>query len=53
MAEICDFVARIQVGNIYEKFGQIFNNALCFSLYWPFIFFVFLTELVMVWPYYS
>ena len=37
-----------RVDSIHVDFGQIFNNALCFSLYWaywPFVFFVFLTEL--------
>ena len=30
--------------------GQILNNALCFSLYLPFVFFVYLTTLMTIWP---
>ena len=33
--------------------SQTFNNALCFSLYLPFVFFVFLTALMTVWLNYS
>ena len=42
----------MRVSSIHEL-GQIFNNALCFSLYWPFDFFVFLTKLMIVRPNYS
>ena len=36
----------ISVGSIDEQLDQIFDNALCFSLYWPFVLFVFSTELI-------
>ena len=39
----------MRVSSIHEL-GQIVNNALCFSLYWPFDFFVFLTKLMIVRP---
>ena len=38
-----------KVCSIHEKLGQICNNAFCFS-FWPLIVFVFLTELIIVWP---
>ena len=41
------------IGSIHKKLCQIFNNALCFSLYWPYVFFVFVSELMIVRPNYS
>ena len=44
-------LSKSRVG--YEYLGKTINNTLYFSLYWLFVFFVFLTELMIVWPNYS
>ena len=39
-----------KVARSLHFWGQIFNNALCFSLYLAFVFFVYLTTLMTIWP---
>ena len=47
------FVCSFTLGLVHTRINKAFNSALCFSLYLPVIFFVFLTALMMVWLIYS
>ena len=53
LASLTDLLQVASTGRVARSlhfWGQIFNNALCFSLYLPFVFFVYLTALMTIWP---